>query len=335
VSLFYGVYHLLYGNLWISSCAFIAALAAFVVIVSTVQKRSVPELYAVFFLAQAAALALTSYHFGARGLIVVFPIINGLCFVFRARYAWIYSSGFVALCLSAAYPSMDPIMLLRFGIAFALTLVFAISFTSTQEHYSNQLDYIANHDALTQLPNRRGFLAWLRSELPDARAQRDELALIYCDLDHFKQINDRYGHETGDKVLQAFSRRLVTSFRADELCLDEKKVAKNIARMAGDEFVAAIRGKFDEHQLQKIGERILNNFVEPVTVGETELQLQVSVGVAFASAADFIAFKLLDSADKAMYEAKQTGKNRVVIRPARAGFIDRDDCERYANNRPS
>lgn len=162
----------------------------------------------------------------------------------------------------------------------------------------------ALHDALTGLPNRTFFLESLTKML-DGRG-RLSTAVLFIDLDNFKDANDAFGHDIGDRLLQALSRRLRAGLRDTDV----------LARLGGDEFAIAITGLASRADARSAAERVLTTLSEPVKIGELSLASYASVGLAYAEADTESASDLLRNADLAMYEAKRGGGGRVsVYRP--------------------
>jgi diguanylate cyclase (GGDEF)-like protein len=138
-----------------------------------------------------------------------------------------------------------------------------------------------------------------------AHAQRNHkmLAICYLDLDGFKDVNDRYGHEAGDKLLMDISQRLQEMLRAGD----------TLARLGGDEFVVLFNDLAREQECYPVLDRILNIVSSPVDIGPHEVTVSASIGVAFYPSENVDGDTLLRHADQAMYVAKQTGKNRYHL----------------------
>lgn len=313
VSGLYSAYHLIWGSLIISCCAFISALACLVLIVTLKKDRPIAVFYQIFFLAQLVALTITSSLYGIRGLVLLFPIINGLYYVFNNKYAGVYSGLFVSCCIIAAIPIVETGLLMRIGLALILGILFSSAYTQIVDRQASELHYVAHHDALTGIQNRRGIFIWLGIQLKKAAKENTDIALFYFDLDAFKKINDTHGHEAGDKVLLFFTQRLISSLREEEIIKDERNKAMNIGRLSGDEFILILKGQFEENIIIQIGLRLLNSIEEPMTIGNHKIDVTTSIGVSLASKSDYHLEKLLDQADGAMYQAKQTGKNTIFI----------------------
>ena len=173
---------------------------------------------------------------------------------------------------------------------------------SAFKEHEYKLEHIAHYDALTNLPNR----VLLADRLHQAIAQRrgDKVAVVFLDLDGFKAINDRYGHETGDQLLLSLASRMKQVLRDGD----------TLARMGGDEFVAVLRELHDAEDSVPMLNRLLALASQPVLIEEKELQVSASLGVTFYPQSDEVDGEhLLRQADQAMYQAKLAGKNRFHI----------------------
>lgn len=162
----------------------------------------------------------------------------------------------------------------------------------------------ATTDVLTGLPNRRGFMARLQDEF--ARIKRYEIGMasvLMCDLDHFKQINDQYGHASGDAVLQSFGKVVSTEMRKVDMA----------GRIGGEEFAIILTGT-DESSALHFAERLRQRASETTVAHEdVTLQFTVSIGVAQLLPGDQRAEDALARADHSLYRAKQNGRNRVEM----------------------
>ncbi|WP_185923587.1 putative bifunctional diguanylate cyclase/phosphodiesterase [Streptomyces sp. WAC05374] len=171
-----------------------------------------------------------------------------------------------------------------------------------------QLQHNAEHDPLTDLPNRALFTRRVRQALSGRRAGDAGTAVLFIDLDGFKGVNDRLGHQAGDELLIQAARRLQDSVRAGDTA----------ARLGGDEFAALILGDGSrdqsarEQRVQEIADRLRLTLSQPYRVEGQEVRVAASIGVAFAEAG-ISAGDLLRNADLAMYRAKAGGKNRVEL----------------------
>ena len=189
--------------------------------------------------------------------------------------------------------------------------------TAIKAHQS-QLEHIAHFDALTNLPNRVLLADRLQQAMAHAQRRQQQLAVVYLDLDGFKPINDRHGHQTGDQVLITLAQRMKEALReGDTMC-----------RMGGDEFVAVLIDLQDTQASVPLLGRLLAAAAEPVQVGELSLQVSASLGVTFyPQTQDIDADQLLRQADQAMYQAKVAGKNRYCVFDAAHDSSIRDHHE--------
>ena len=162
--------------------------------------------------------------------------------------------------------------------------------------------HLADHDALTGLLNRRALVARLHEAVTQARPQHQPLALIFLDLDHFKSVNDRYGHQTGDACLRAVAAAIA----------DELRPTDSLGRYGGEEFVALLPATTHE-QAMAVGERIRRS-IESLHVHArgNSLQTTISMGVASLTGPADTADDLIARADAALYRAKTLGRNCVV-----------------------
>jgi diguanylate cyclase (GGDEF)-like protein/PAS domain S-box-containing protein len=168
-----------------------------------------------------------------------------------------------------------------------------------------RLSFEATHDPLTRLPNRTLLIDRVEQALVRDRRAGLRTAVLFCDLDYFKQINDQLGHDGGDAVLRAVARRFARTIRASD----------TVARIGGDEFVVLIESVSDLDEALLVADKLVLSLREshPSDVGEPPLP-GVSVGVAVSQDASN-AESLLREADAAMYTAKQTGRSRVEAAP--------------------
>ena len=171
---------------------------------------------------------------------------------------------------------------------------------TTMKEHEKQLEYVAHYDALTSLPNRVLFADRLRQAMSQMERRKKELAVVYLDLDGFKAINDQYGHHIGDELLVIIAERMEESLRQDD----------TISRLGGDEFVAVLTDLNDENECRPILNRLLEATSEPIVIHDTIIQLSSSIGVTLYPKDRVDADQLVRHADLAMYQSKQSGKNR-------------------------
>ena len=167
---------------------------------------------------------------------------------------------------------------------------------------AEQMAYQASHDGLTGLANRSMFMERLEEAMLHVGRRRSSLAVLFIDLDRFKLVNDRADHSAGDLVLHEMANRLTTMTRGVDL----------VARFGGDEFVAFAEVDHEQDALD-MAERIRAGLSEPVATGKGQLVVTASVGVVMTTDGSTSPAALLRDADNAMYEAKRSGRDQVVL----------------------
>lgn len=193
-------------------------------------------------------------------------------------------------------------------IAVALGLAFGF-FWMTTSRLTEELEHIASTDPLTRLYNRRVFLKWCERELLRSHRSGVPFSLLMVDLDHFKRVNDNFGHQTGDEVLCAAVERMQDSVRGIDV----------ICRWGGEEF-AVLLPNAPVEATRIVAERIREN-IQKVTLSAARtpaqvceaFQLTVSIGAATYRDLDDGLAAMFQRADKALYEAKSAGRNRVLV----------------------
>jgi diguanylate cyclase (GGDEF)-like protein/PAS domain S-box-containing protein len=158
----------------------------------------------------------------------------------------------------------------------------------------------AFHDPLTKLPNRALFAD--RVEMLLSRRKDEQCSLLFLDLDNFKEVNDKFGHERGDELLSAVGDRLRETLRTEDTA----------ARLGGDEFAILLDGIWQAEEALAVGERILNAIETPYFAGEEQVSIGASIGIAIATGSTTLG-ELLRKADVAMYMAKRDGKHRCNL----------------------
>jgi diguanylate cyclase (GGDEF)-like protein/PAS domain S-box-containing protein len=170
------------------------------------------------------------------------------------------------------------------------------------EESRRELERLSRVDALTGVANRRQLEQRLPLALLRLERSGKPIALMYLDIDHFKRINDTYGHAAGDKVIQTFAQRLMSNVRATDL----------VVRLGGDEFVILMEDVTRPQAAEAIAGKILKAMGEPLEIGTATLTITTSIGVAFA-AERVVAEDLMVGADEALYAAKEGGRNAYKI----------------------
>ncbi|MDZ7657510.1 MAG: EAL domain-containing protein [Sulfurimicrobium sp.] len=182
-------------------------------------------------------------------------------------------------------------------------IIFTEDITVLKEHQL-QLEHIAHYDILTGLPNRVLLADRLHQAMAQTQRRGDKLAVAYLDLDGFKAINDRHGHDVGDQLLKTVAARMKQVLREGD----------TLARLGGDEFVAVLNDLADAEASVPMLTRLLDAVAEPIQAGSLAPQVSASLGVTFyPQMEEADADQLLRQADQAMYQAKLAGKNRYHV----------------------
>ncbi len=180
-------------------------------------------------------------------------------------------------------------------------IVFAIEDTSQQRELHTQLERLAYFDPLTGLENRRMFRDHLDQALRHVNRHGTALALLFIDLDGFKQINDSLGHDAGDELLIAVAQRIRHHVRDEDI----------VARLGGDEFIVLLSHQRDSHAAAVVARKILAALSEPVTLRDKDVCVGASIGITLAPEDGMNGELLLRNADLAMYRAKELGRNNA------------------------
>ncbi|MCF8208154.1 MAG: EAL domain-containing protein [Rhodoferax sp.] len=182
---------------------------------------------------------------------------------------------------------------------------------SLQKAHERELEHIARYDALTGLPNRALLGDRLQQEMAHCLRRHTQLAVVFIDMDGFKQVNDLHGHDIGDELLIVLAHRMKAALREGD----------TLSRIGGDEFVAVLTGMEQAKDCEVVLSRLLAAAAEPVLAFSSVLQVSASIGVTLYPQDAASADQLLRHADHAMYQAKQAGKNRYHY------FDIKDDAE--------
>jgi len=181
-------------------------------------------------------------------------------------------------------------------------LSFDISQLKRAEH---ELSLLARHDSLTGLPNRRHFDEQFAMTVARQRRNKRPIALLYFDIDSFKEINDSLGHSAGDDVLREFAQRLKGTLRATDF----------IARIGGDEFAVLLEEVDTPEIAQLVASKLMVAMRRDIATEGNEVHVTASIGIAFCRRVTCSQDELIKMADGALYEAKAAGRNtwRIVM----------------------
>jgi diguanylate cyclase (GGDEF)-like protein len=163
----------------------------------------------------------------------------------------------------------------------------------------DEMEHQARHDALTGAPNRAMLHDLLQFSVTNARRKGTLLAVLFIDLDHFKEVNDSFGHAAGDALLIAVVQRLKEAVRESDV----------VARMSGDEFVVMVHPVDDPQQLAVISQKLIDALQDPFELQGRSLCISASIGISVFPLDGGSTEELLHNADAAMYHAKRNGRN--------------------------
>jgi diguanylate cyclase (GGDEF)-like protein len=186
--------------------------------------------------------------------------------------------------------------LVRVGDGLAVTL----QDISERKEHEAQLARLANEDSLTGLPNRHWFLHFVPAALAHAEANGQGVALLFIDLDEFKQVNDSHGHAVGDRLLKAAATRLLSQLRPSD----------RVARFGGDEFIVLLSPFDNDEQVGMVAQRIIQAFSKPFQIEQEQHAIGASVGISVFPRDGQDAATLIRHSDIAMYAGKNEGKGQ-------------------------
>lgn len=189
------------------------------------------------------------------------------------------------------------ILLVAAMITFYVVIRYAKAYHLTQINRiqeANYLFHLANHDSLTGLANRNLLMDRLQHALEQAKRTASKLAVLFLDLDDFKQVNDNYGHETGDRVLKCVAERLLACLRSGD----------TLARRSGDEFVIVLENIISKDMVEQVVDKIQKEFAQKIDIDGIDISIAISIGFAIYPDEGENAMVLLKLADKRMYEKK-------------------------------
>ena len=167
------------------------------------------------------------------------------------------------------------------------------------EESKKKLEFLSITDDLTQIYNRRKYEQSFKEEISRSKRTNMPFSLIMFDIDHFKLVNDEFGHGVGDQVLQELGKRLQSSLRDSD----------TVARLGGDEFVIILENIRSKEDVKKVATKLLDNISRPLLVENHSIEITASIGINIADNQNLPYVELLKNSDSAMYQVKESGKN--------------------------
>ncbi|MBW4549910.1 MAG: GGDEF domain-containing protein [Aphanocapsa sp. GSE-SYN-MK-11-07L] len=248
------------------------------------------------------------YYPGFSPTALWFPVVYLIAFsLFSPRQVLFFSSGYFLLCVAVILigaflsPLQSPKLnnaVMGFILANLFYIILLNIYNNLRSQYG-QVHQMAHYDQLTGVANRHQIQALLAQKLPQTQDSPQNFSILLVDLDHFKQVNDKYGHAVGDRVLKDIAHLLAQHVRASD----------TLARWGGEEFLI-LAPTTDLAQAQHLGEKI-QQVLSEVSLAD-QLRLTLSIGIASYRPDDTLA-TLLERADAALYRAKSLGRNRVEL----------------------
>jgi diguanylate cyclase (GGDEF)-like protein len=204
----------------------------------------------------------------------------------------------LAIQAALGQPIDVPLIVGGSAVLFLLVALRLAGMMGERKILEQRLEFRAFHDPLTHLPNRSLFTDRFEQALARSERHGSKVAVLFVDLDDFKEINDSLGHEAGDRVLVAVAHRLRSCLRPTDTA----------ARLGGDEFTMLLEDVEDVEGAVRVAERALGELRAPINLGELETRVDTSIGITVGSGAHDHPGKLLRQADLALYRAKGRGK---------------------------
>jgi diguanylate cyclase (GGDEF)-like protein len=197
------------------------------------------------------------------------------------------------------YPEWLTINAVRNDAGQVVNYVGVFSDITKRKVAEEQMLFLAHHDGLTSLPNRGLFIERLNHAVARAHRTQDKIALLFLDIDNFKQINDTLGHHIGDQLLQIVAQRLSSCVREGD----------TVARLGGDEFTILLESLNQPDDVAPIARKIIDTLIQPMRLDGQEISVTASVGISLYPSDSERPDELIKCADTAMYDVKKEGRN--------------------------
>ena len=297
----YGIYRLTHDDLFLFSVFSLALLPISISLILEIQHRGTMLHKQITLMLVCIAIVIACYFLGYKSLIYVFPTIFIFFFIFDLKYASIISSLYALTCLISALNIETFALIWRFGVATFDCIIFAAIFAYIIAKQRAVLIHLATTDELTGALNRKNLTSSLNRSIGELRQSGTDASLILIDIDHFKMVNDTYGHLVGDKLLSQFS----------DVIMQQLPVEAKLFRFGGEEFLA----QCENCGLQKALElaQRLKQAVSQTQFDGVPVNISCSIGVAELRISDSLE-EWLKQSDIALYAAKKSGRNKVMSR---------------------
>ena len=184
-----------------------------------------------------------------------------------------------------------------------LRVLAVLTDVTEEKRLAEKMAHLAHHDSLTGLPNRMSFEAAIQQACAHGQRHHDRFAVLYMDLDRFKQINDTLGHGVGDELLKAVAQRLGAVLRDSDM----------VSRLGGDEFVMLVKNLRSREDAEAIARKLVRHVAQPVLAGDCTINVSISLGIAVFPDDGKTSVTLIKHADQAMYRAKRNGRNQYCF----------------------
>lgn len=252
------------------------------------------------------------YSYKAKQNITILSFIVGLCLIMETVIIFMISKPWSANWWLAHNLFLMSYMAIGSGILYSYfgkekyeyfdVLGQINNYTKLLEEKNLKLNQLANYDALTGLSNRSNFIAATEAYIKKASAEKITFALLFIDLDYFKSINDKYGHQIGDELLKIVSIKIVNQIKSSDLA----------ARIGGDEFLVLLKD-VNQAQIDEISERLIERLSEPIVINEHTCKVGASIGISVFPDHGRTIDALISLSDEAMYKVKKEGRNNYLI----------------------
>ncbi|MGD8639004.1 MAG: diguanylate cyclase [Gammaproteobacteria bacterium] len=210
------------------------------------------------------------------------------------------------------YPVWENISVVKDDEGRVTHYISVFSDISSIKQTENKLSHLAHHDSLTGLANRLAFTANLEQALERAQRHLQKVALMFIDLDRFKQINDCLGHAAGDRVLQVVAQRIKKSVRGQDV----------VCRLGGDEFIIIVEELTHIKDIENLAEKIIKLVSQPIQIGDQKVSVSTSVGISIFPDDANTAQDLAKAGDAAMYSAKSRGRQTFAFFASQLDCVD-------------